>query len=59
MNDETRKKLRDVIMMLIKTKGREPSVQEIAEASGVSAEEVRRVLRVRRLEDPADGRDAP
>jgi RNA polymerase primary sigma factor len=48
MNDETRRKLRDVIKRLIKATGREPTVEEIAQAANVPVAEVRRAMKITR-----------
>ena len=43
---ETMSKLRNVTKKLIQSKGREPTIEEIAQASGVSVEEAKRVLKI-------------
>ncbi len=43
---ETMSKLRNATKRLIQTKGREPSVEEVAEASGISVEEAKRVMKI-------------
>ena len=43
---ETMSKLRNATKKLIQTKGREPSVEEVAEASGISVEEAKRVMKI-------------
>ena len=60
---ETMSKLRNVTKRLIQTKGREPTVEEISEASGISVEEAKRVMRISKhpisLDRPiGDGEDS-
>jgi RNA polymerase primary sigma factor len=43
---ETMSKLRNVSKRLLQVKGREPSVEEIAEASGITVEEAKRVMKI-------------
>jgi RNA polymerase primary sigma factor len=43
---ETMSKLRNVSKKLLQSKGREPSVEEVAEASGISVEEAKRVMKI-------------
>ncbi len=43
---ETMSKLRNVTKKLVQTKGREPSVEEVAEATGISVEEAKRVMKI-------------
>jgi RNA polymerase primary sigma factor len=43
---ETMSKLRNVTKRLVQQKGREPSVEEVAEASGISVEEAKRVMKI-------------
>jgi len=43
---ETMSKLRNVTKKLLQTKGREPSVEEVAEATGISVEEAKRVIKI-------------
>ncbi len=43
---ETMSKLRNVTKKLIQAKGREPSIEEVAEAAGVSVEEAKRVMKI-------------
>jgi len=43
---ETMSKLRNATKRLIQTKGREPSVEEVAEASEISVEEAKRVMKI-------------
>jgi RNA polymerase primary sigma factor len=43
---ETMSKLRNVTKKLVQQKGREPSVEEVAEASGISVEEAKRVMKI-------------
>ncbi len=43
---ETMSKLRNVTKKLVQAKGREPSVEEVAEASGISVEEAKRVMKI-------------
>ena len=43
---ETMSKLRNVTKKLLQAKGREPSVEEVAEATGISVEEAKRVLKI-------------
>ena len=45
---ETMSKLRKVSKKLLQDKGREPTIEETAEAAGVSLEETRRVLKISR-----------
>lgn len=45
---ETMSKLRKVSKQLLQEKGREPTIEETAEAAGVSLEETRRVLKISR-----------
>jgi len=45
---ETMSKLRKVSKKLLQEKGREPTIEETAEAAGVSLEETRRVLKISR-----------
>jgi RNA polymerase primary sigma factor len=45
---ETMSKLRKVAKKLLQEKGREPTIEETAEAAGVSLEETRRVLKISR-----------
>ena len=45
---ETMSKLRKVCKKLLQEKGREPTIEETAEAAGVSLEETRRVLKIPR-----------
>lgn len=45
---ETMSKLRKVSKMLVQEQGREPTIEETAEAAGVSLEETRRVLKISR-----------
>ncbi|HLQ37556.1 MAG TPA: sigma-70 domain-containing protein [Planctomycetota bacterium] len=54
MNDETRSRLRDITKKLIQSKGREPSVEEVAEAAQVPVEEVRRVVKISYPSDVGD-----
>ena len=48
---ETMSKLRKVSKKLLQDKGREPTIEETAEAAGVSLEETRRVLKISRHPD--------
>ena len=43
---ETMSKLRNVTKKLVQAKGREPSVEEVAEATGISVEEAKRVIKI-------------
>ena len=43
---ETMSKLRNVSKKLLQSKGREPSVEEVAEATGISVEEAKRVMKI-------------
>ncbi len=43
---ETMSKLRNVTKRLVQQKGREPSVEEVAEASDISIEEAKRVMKI-------------
>ena len=43
---ETMSKLRNVTKKLVQAKGREPSVEEVAEASGISVDEAKRVMKI-------------
>ncbi len=43
---ETMSKLRNVTKRLVQAKGREPSVEEVAEATGISVEEAKRVIKI-------------
>jgi RNA polymerase primary sigma factor len=43
---ETMSKLRNVSKRLLQVKGREPSVEEIAEASGITVDEAKRVMKI-------------
>jgi RNA polymerase primary sigma factor len=43
---ETMSKLRNVAKKLLQAKGREPTVEEIAEAAGISVEEAKRVMKI-------------
>ncbi len=43
---ETMSKLRNVTKKLVQSKGREPSVEEVAEASEISVEEAKRVMKI-------------
>jgi RNA polymerase primary sigma factor len=43
---ETMSKLRNVTKKLVQQKGREPSVEEVAEASGISVDEAKRVMKI-------------
>ncbi|MDA1266211.1 MAG: RNA polymerase sigma factor RpoD [Planctomycetota bacterium] len=43
---ETMSKLRNVTKKLVQTKGREPSVEEVAEATGITVEEAKRVMKI-------------
>jgi RNA polymerase primary sigma factor len=43
---ETMSKLRNVTKKLLQSKGREPSVEEVAEASGISVDEAKRVMKI-------------
>jgi RNA polymerase primary sigma factor len=43
---ETMSKLRNVTKKLMQTKGREPSVEEVAEATGISVDEAKRVIKI-------------
>jgi RNA polymerase primary sigma factor len=43
---ETMSKLRNVTKRLVQQKGREPSVEEVAEASEISVEEAKRVMKI-------------
>lgn len=45
---ETMSKLRNVTKKLLQTKGREPSIEEVAEATGISIEEAKRVMKISR-----------
>ncbi|MBY0585605.1 RNA polymerase sigma factor RpoD [bacterium] len=45
---ETMSKLRNVSKKLLQEKGREPTIEETAEAAGISVEETRRVLKISR-----------
>ena len=45
---ETMSKLRKVSKMLVQEQGREPTIEETADAAGVSLEETRRVLKISR-----------
>jgi RNA polymerase primary sigma factor len=45
---ETMSKLRNVSKKLVQELGREPSIDEIAEAAGITAEETKRVLKISR-----------
>jgi len=54
MNDETRRRLRDAVKRLIEATGREPSVEEIADAANVPIEEVKRALKVTKFPPSLD-----
>jgi RNA polymerase primary sigma factor len=43
---ETMSKLRNVTKKLVQAKGREPSVEEVAEATGISVDEAKRVIKI-------------
>ncbi len=43
---ETMSKLRNVTKKLLQAKGREPSVEEVAEATGISVDEAKRVMKI-------------
>jgi len=43
---ETMSKLRNVQKKLVQTKGREPTIEEVAEAAGISVEEAKRVTKI-------------
>ena len=43
---ETMSKLRNVTKKLVQAKGREPSVEEVAEATGITVEEAKRVIKI-------------
>ncbi|MBI5853413.1 MAG: RNA polymerase sigma factor RpoD [Planctomycetes bacterium] len=43
---ETMSKLRNVTKKLIQAKGREPSIEEVAEAAGINVEEAKRVMKI-------------
>lgn len=43
---ETMSKLRNVTKKLVQAKGREPSVEEVAEATGITVEEAKRVMKI-------------
>ena len=43
---ETMSKLRNVSKKLLQTKGREPSIEEVAEATDISVEEAKRVMKI-------------
>jgi RNA polymerase primary sigma factor len=43
---ETMSKLRNVSKKLLQAKGREPSVEEVAEATGITVEEAKRVMKI-------------
>jgi len=43
---ETMSKLRNITKKLVQQKGREPSVEEVAEATGISVEEAKRVMKI-------------
>ena len=43
---ETMSKLRNVTKRLVQAKGREPSVEEVAEATGITVEEAKRVMKI-------------
>ena len=43
---ETMSKLRNVTKKLVQQKGREPSVEEVAEATGITVEEAKRVMKI-------------
>ena len=43
---ETMSKLRNVTKKLVQAKGREPSVEEVAEATAISVEEAKRVMKI-------------
>jgi RNA polymerase primary sigma factor len=43
---ETMSKLRNVTKKLLQAKGREPSVEEVAEATGISVDEAKRVIKI-------------
>ena len=43
---ETMSKLRNVTKKLVQQKGREPSVEEVAEATGISVDEAKRVMKI-------------
>ncbi|MHC5021159.1 MAG: RNA polymerase sigma factor RpoD [Planctomycetota bacterium] len=43
---ETMSKIRNVTKQLVQKKGREPTIEEIAEASGLSTDETKRVLKI-------------
>lgn len=45
---ETMSKLRNVSKSLLQDKGREPTIEEVAEVAGISVEETRRVLKISR-----------
>ena len=45
---ETMSKLRNVSKKLLQSEGREPSIEELAEAAGISVEETRRVMKISR-----------
>ena len=43
---ETMSKLRNVTKKLIQAKGREPSIEEVAEAAGINVDEAKRVMKI-------------
>jgi RNA polymerase primary sigma factor len=43
---ETMSKLRNVTKKLVQAKGREPSVEEVAEATGITVDEAKRVIKI-------------
>ncbi|MCB9917497.1 MAG: RNA polymerase sigma factor RpoD [Planctomycetes bacterium] len=43
---ETMSKLRNVTKKLLQSKGREPTIEEIAQATGISVEEAKRVMKI-------------
>ncbi|MFT5051484.1 MAG: RNA polymerase primary sigma factor [Chlamydiales bacterium] len=43
---ETMSKLRNITKKLVQQKGREPSVEEVAEATGITVEEAKRVMKI-------------
>ncbi|MGB0330441.1 MAG: RNA polymerase sigma factor RpoD [Planctomycetota bacterium] len=43
---ETMSKLRNVTKKLVQAKGREPSVEEVAEATGITVDEAKRVMKI-------------
>ncbi|MCC6405940.1 MAG: RNA polymerase sigma factor RpoD [Planctomycetes bacterium] len=43
---ETMSKLRNVTKKLLQAKGREPSIEEVAEATGISVDEAKRVVKI-------------